>query len=253
LQQILFAPKDDWIAPVRERLDAARFQPTFQEFPDADLAAFDCIVPLRLKDYAALRGKSAKFLIPNRQAVDITDDKQRFNAWLKLGGFEDLVPDVYDESDVFPMIYKKRHDDAGKNSKVIFSAAERDAFEQTINAKDYFKQRYVGGRNEYTTHFLSVNGSVRFDTSVEFAFDRDHYVRGVQADSQSITKIDTPFATTFAAILEALDYTGTCCFNYKIENGKPLIFEINPRCGGSLRLDLNNYLDAYLTALAART
>jgi predicted ATP-grasp superfamily ATP-dependent carboligase len=51
--------------------------------------------------------------------------------------------------------------------------------------------------------------------------------------------------------LQAFDYSGTSCFNYKIADGRPKLFEINPRPGGSLRLDLNAYLDAYLAALAA--
>ena len=47
-----------------------------------------------------------------------------------------------------------------------------------------------------------------------------------------------------------LDYTGTCCINYKLADGVPMLFEINPRFGATLCADINPYLDAYLASLA---
>jgi carbamoylphosphate synthase large subunit len=255
VKQILFAPKDDWIDPVRDRLDAARFQPSFFEFHETELALFDCIVPLRLKDYASLRRNEkalANLLIPNHMVVDITDDKPRFNTWLGDNGFDDCLPSIRAGSRVFPFIYKKRRDQAGKNSRVIYSLEEQQAFENAVDIANYFQQRYVGGRKEYTTHFLAANGLVKFDTTVEFTFQSDYFIRGIREPENEITKIETPFREVFCEILEALGYNGTCCFNYKIENGRPLIFEINPRCGSSLRLDLNAYVEAYLEALEER-
>lgn len=53
----------------------------------------------------------------------------------------------------------------------------------------------------------------------------------------------------FSRMLRALDYTGTCCIDYKIENGSPKLLEINPRYGASLSGDINRYLAAYLSSL----
>jgi carbamoylphosphate synthase large subunit len=253
LKRVLFSKKDDWVEPVRERLDSARFSHTFQNLAEADVSAFDCIVPLYLKDYVALRSKEyrANFLIPSRTAVDVTDDKSRFNAWLGSVGYGDLVPEFLDGDDAYPFIYKKRHDRAGRNSYIIHSPEEQHAIEKAIDVDEFFKQRYVPGRKEYTSHFLMAGGKIVFHTTVEFTFRDDFYVRGIREPRNTINKVMTPFVPVFSGILEALDYKGTCCFNYKIENGKPLVFEINPRAGGSLRLDLNNYLEAYLRALAA--
>ena len=251
--RVLFSHKDDWVDPVRERLDRARFSAAFQHLHEADLSTFDCIVPLRLRDYETLRGKEdcANFLIPSRIAVDIADDKLRFNTWLRSGGYGDLVPEFRDGADAYPFIYKKRRDRAGRNAYVIHSPEEQHAIETAIDADEYFKQRYVPGRKEYTSHFLMADGKIVFDTTVEFTFGDEFFIRGIREPRNTIKKVVTPFLSVFADILETLDYKGTCCFNYKIENGKPLVFEINPRAGGSLRLDLNNYLDAYLGALAA--
>lgn len=255
MKRILFADKNDWRAPVRERLDPARFEPHFRDFQDEmlDFWDFDAIVPLRLSDYAPMRLRPAPaMLIPDDRIVQVMHDKMRFNTFLGSHGFAALVPQVYDEAVAYPFIYKKHHDRAGVNSKIIRSPDERAAFEADIDKAEYYRQRYVGGLNEYTTHVLCVGGRAVFDASVAFTFDTDHFVRGVNHEARSVDRIASPFPDVFACIVEALGYTGTCCFNYKIEDGRPLIFEVNPRVGASLRLDLNPYLDAYLTASAGR-
>jgi carbamoylphosphate synthase large subunit len=38
----------------------------------------------------------------------------------------------------------------------------------------------------------------------------------------------------FAAMLRSINFDGLCCINYKIVDGRPFIFEINPRFGASL-------------------
>ena len=54
----------------------------------------------------------------------------------------------------------------------------------------------------------------------------------------------------FGDILGKLDYEGAACFNYKLADDAPRIFEINPRFGGSLVMDVTAFVDAYRAALA---
>ncbi len=62
---------------------------------------------------------------------------------------------------------------------------------------------------------------------------------------------DETFLDVFADILQIAGFTdGTCCVDYKVVDGIPKIFEVNPRFGWSLLYDLGNYLRAY--AIAAR-
>jgi hypothetical protein len=255
MKRVLFALKADWIESVQERLDHSRYQASFRNFRQKPpFAYFDCIVPLYLNDYPPLwRYRwGAEVLIPSENLVALTDDKPLFMQFLRDNGFAALAPDIYGNRVSYPFICKKRIDIAGKNARVILTPEERAAFEAGIVAEEYFKQEYVGGRTEYTTHFLAVEGRSTWDSTVEFTFDRDAYVRGVRCEPVETRKIETPFADVFHRILKALNYTGTACFNYKILDGTPKIFELNPRAGGSLRLDLNPYLDAYLAALKAR-
>jgi hypothetical protein len=255
MNRILFALKADWIGPVKERLDHTRFEASFRNFRQKPpFAHFDCIVPLYLSDYPPLwryRWR-ARVLMPSELVVALTDDKPHFMQFLRDNGFAEFAPEIYGDDVGYPFIYKKRIDIAGKNSHVIATSDARAAFERDIAPEEYFRQEYVGGRTEYTTHFIAVDGQSGFHSTLEFTFDRDSYVRGVHCEPVRTRKIETPFTGVFHRILKALNYTGTACFNYKIANGTPKIFELNPRAGGSLRLDLNPYLDAYIAALEAR-
>jgi hypothetical protein len=216
------------------------------------LDAFDCIVPLSLDDYGPLRARSGakrNVIIPDGAVVEAMDDKLQFVSFMRLSGFGDLVPALYREEMTYPFVYKKIRDHAGRYCWIVTTPDEQAAIERQISRGTCFKQEFVPGRTEYTTHFLSVRGKPVFDATVEFTFDCDLFIRGVQNHPLSIARIETPFRDVLAAVLHALDYSGTSCFNYKIVEGRPKLFEINPRAGGSLRLDLNAYLDAYLAAL----
>ena len=104
--------------------------------------------------------------------------------------------------------------------------AERPGFEQTLAAGL--------GRPDFRITELGADGTLTP------AGRRKHYV--------PITYI-VPQETNMRAI--GFD-NGICCFDYKLVDGRPVIFELNPRFGASLVYDAPNFLDAYAGALRAR-
>lgn len=54
-----------------------------------------------------------------------------------------------------------------------------------------------------------------------------------------------PFLLLWDRLLDTLGFEGLCCINYKLNNGRPLLLEINPRFGGSL----GEYFFAFLRHL----
>ena len=257
MKNVLFAPKEGWARRIQETVDPAKFRVAFQEFGDPDVALddFDCVVPLRLQDYRPLRTRPingrANFLIPGEPVVALTDDKSRMNEFLLTNGFEEFVPEIYGEQVAYPFIYKKRRDEWGAYSRIIRSPEEKRDLEKIITQDDYFKQEYVCGNIEYVTHILAMEGRLRYVLTYEHTFDSEYFIKGKWANYRSWRKIDTPFIEVFVSILENLNFTGTCCFNFKLANGVPKIFEMNSRYGATLTLEVNAYLDAYLDALAA--
>ncbi len=252
-----------WSEQIRSKVDAARFDIHFADFrrllrvsnDRVSLEGFDCIVPLHLADYPFLRSQDNecdRYLIPSAQSVAELDDKLVFARRLCELGFGALSPPIYCGAPSYPYIYKKRKDAWGINSHIIFTRGDKEALESTIEQEDYFQQEYVGGRTEYTTHMLCRDGNVLFDVTLEFEFEQDFFVKGRGAKSRPARICKNPFRELLCEIVTGLGYNGICCFNCKIVNGAPLIFEINPRFGASLVFDINRFLDAYILAVRPR-
>ena len=134
-------------------------------------------------------------------------------------------------------------------SCIVFSPAEEKDLAANVAADDYFKQEYTPGRVEYATHILALDGIVRYRSTIEAVFGEEFYVCGKFTAPVSVRRVPTVVAETLSRIIAALEYTGTCSVNYKVEDGVPKLFEINPRPGSSLPLDLNTYLDVHLGLL----
>jgi carbamoylphosphate synthase large subunit len=115
---------------------------------------------------------------------------------------------------------------------------------------DSFCQRAVAGADEYVLHLLRMDGAVRYRLCYRYDMGEPLAVRGEAASARVIEPADdAPALAKCAAILEALGFEGTCCFNYKLEEGALRILELNPRFGGSLVGDVTGYVAAHLEAL----
>jgi predicted ATP-grasp superfamily ATP-dependent carboligase len=82
------------------------------------------------------------------------------------------------------------------------------------------------------------------------------FIKGQNYNSHSSTLIDLhqKYVKIFDKILLKINFRGICCIDYKIVNNKPIIFEINPRFGGSAIYMLpEQTIDAYIKEVICRT
>jgi len=274
MNSVLLAEDKARLGIVLPALDPDRFRYTVADFanPALVMAGFDCIVPFQLKDHYDLWARSdfdqLNCLIPPVGLMQLLDNKYDCNRFLAARGFGALVPPMLDGADsatAWPVIYKKRQDAFGNHSFLCHSPEELDAFEAATVRTEYFTQEYVPGAVEYATHMLSVAGRVLYHSTFRYTFDTAFYVKGRRYEPPLPEACACPCPAPLVAILAEFEYTGTCCFNYKVSGYKmpgcniardcgtnePKIFEINPRFGHSLAYDINNYLDAYIDALRA--
>lgn len=99
----------------------------------------------------------------------------------------------------------------------------------------YFCQQVVAGADEYATHILFKNNRIVNSLTIKYTFFSDLPINGKEKMQYSyVSKCD--YLDKFSAILNSISYEGLCCFDYKVVDNKPQIFEINPRFGGSLSL-----------------
>lgn len=256
-KRLLISPKKDWISKCKGRIDEEKFSVDYIEIEKVkNFNKYDAIIPLYEHDSRYLnqnknRLKNQKFLIPSNELIAICEDKKKFYDVLGLHGFSHVTPEISPLLEP-PYILKKKVDEFGKNSFIVKSLDDEQKYEEQLRSSDYFKQNYVFGKKEFTFHFLMVNGKIKYDHSLCFFFNLDTYVRGAQMPAfgnATITSIESEYISLFEELLQKIGYDGVGCINYKLKNGKPLIFEINPRVGGSLPLDVDAFLTSYCSSM----
>jgi hypothetical protein len=244
---ILFSRKDDWEPPLREAFRGTPHRITFDTFTAHNLAAHDLAVPLTIADAKlacdAPVAERSLLPLPSRPCIDTLDDKLQFHRAMVAAGFGQYVPPV-SEQPFLPYIVKRRIDECGVHTCIVGSFARERALAAECSSPDYFRQELVPGNREYATHIVYDERGIRFSLTIEYLFANDFFVKG-QAHCERATPVPAPGCMdVFAQILAALDFRGLCCINYKLVDGIPMIFEINPRCGFSLCAYFPQVLDA---------
>lgn len=247
--RILFGDHRTQAPAIEQFVDHERFDVRFESFDTADLSDADLIVPLRIDQMAPARAASAggrrRAVVPSAELVELCDDKLAFNERLVELGFGELVPELLgDAPDRYPYIRKGRRGDFGQGIRLVRGPGE------DVDIPGSFTQRAIMGTDEEVLHLLRVDGRIRYSLAYRYVMDAPLTVRG-EADRPVSTVPADPEAAMepCVAILDALGFEGTCCFNYKWEEGRPMMLELNPRFGGSLVGEVSAYLEAHLAAL----
>lgn len=252
LPQVLFGHHATLMPAIARYIDPGRFQASFAPFDAVDPKRFDLLVPLRLEQFPAARqaasfaGARRRAALPSAELVDLIDDKLLFNRWLVANGFGDHVPELLsDPPAIYPYIRKARHGTFGQGIRIVREPEDGDAPQDGT-----FVQRVVAGRYEYVLHLLRIDGSIRFQLCYRYDMLEPMRVRG-ESQSAATTEPAEPGDALgpCIAILEALGFEGTCCFNYKLVDGRMQLIELNPRFGGSLAGEVTAYVAAHLAAL----
>jgi len=237
---------------IRPNLDA-RYAPSFVDLAQIRPEDFDAVVPLQIMDYRPLLRhpelRGLKFLHPSPKTVSLCDDKLRLTMFLISQGFARFVPALRSTGAPYPYVRKKRRGWWGMHCHVVNGAGDEREFDPGDN--NWFAQALVPGRFEFATHILRAGGQIRYASTFAYEMATPAFVRGAPE-----TPLHTEFIPgcdhldVFSEMLARLEYEGTACIDYKVVAGQPVLFEINPRFGGSLSGDVTAYLDAYLAALA---
>lgn len=220
----------------------------FDSFTPENIKECDLVVPLIIED-ARILAKSRE-LVKDKllqsssiETVEICDNKFLFNEIMVEKGFARLIPRIGNDLP-FPFLLKKRITIGGDDSYVVTDEATKAKLSHLISNEEYFCQEIVEGANECATHILFKNGKIVDSLTVEYTFYNDRPINGKEGFICS-NIVKCPYLDSFTAILNAIEYEGICCFDYKVVAGQPKIFEINPRFGGSL----GNYFSALLPSL----
>ena len=243
--KILFSDEEGAKHLIQKGFSRTRHQVAFGKFTRDSVQEFDLLVPLTIADIDRLNGMRDLIVnnplpIPSDECVRLCDDKTLFYEFLAANGFGDVTPRT-DGAFTIPYLLKKRIDDTGRNSHFILSREREKEILSTVGEQDFFRQEIIPGRFEYASHVLFMGGRIVRSLSFEYEMREDGLVKGQEWPVEQ-RMIPCPFPDLFARILNAIEFEGLCCIDYKIHEERPYIMEVNPRFGGSLRLYFFSYV-----------
>ena len=235
--RILFSANEGFETNIRRGFKLLHYEILFEGFAPENIRENDLLVPLNINDVRTLSEmrhmiKDKRIPIPTLEAVNTCDDKHLFTKTLIDKGFKDVLPKIGDDLPV-PFFLKKRSDWGGSNTRLISDAEQYEKSKDLINNPDYFRQELIEGKNEYATHILFRDHKIVTTLTIKHVFANKQHING--RDKSVYSKISRcAHLNTFSSILDTIGFEGLCCFDYKVINGNPYLFEINPRFGGSL-------------------
>lgn len=194
------------------------------------------VIPL-LPDHSKTCPKGYFSLIPPDESVDICANKKKFIDFLIANDLSDYCSRQYEKDSVeYPAIIKTPTDSGGKNIRIVQNEEE---FVRLINSdiyknKDFYVEEYIHGNVEHVVNVICKDGKILWSFGHEYYRPEEYYVKhGVQGQSSFYTP-PQEFLNIFEHIMGLLNYSGPCNFGYKVKDGKPKIFEVNPRFGSGL-------------------
>ena len=211
------------------------------------------IIPISIDQYNTYNTHPNNvFKNNNLENINILNNKSKFGKYM-MENFIDNIPVVYyynfdnetykndtiiNNNSTLKLISKENVSSAGIGIFIVNSV------DSTL--KDVIISEYIEHTVYYSGHFIILNGKIldKIYFSSTYKNDKD-IVRGRirEYTIQSELKVDD---NIFNNIFTKLPYSGFACVDFIIKNNKIIIFEINPRLGGSLALDtyyLNKFID----------
>ena len=208
------------------------------------------LIPLSVNDYILYNNHPNNVFKNNLEVIDILDNKSKFGKYM-LTKFKANSPEIvyyniddetyYDETLVTDNMIKKPN--KGHSSIGI----ERISTLNLSELKNHIVQNYIQNETYYSGHFLVLNGIV---IKKVYFYSSYKYPNGIKKGKivsyKTTEKLDID-DSVLHNIFKDLNYSGFACPEFIIHENKIIIFEINPRPGGSLvcnKIYLNLFMDS---------
>jgi predicted ATP-grasp superfamily ATP-dependent carboligase len=244
-RHVLFGHYGRLTAQIALRIDETQFLPSFAALDRIDTTRFDAVIPLRTEHYAAIPSHAPNCILPDAQVVALCDDKLALRNRLAALGFASILPpDVTGPRD-YPCLLKPRHGEFGAGIRVLNCPGPVP--------EGYFLERLVPGEREYALHLLVSKGLIVYHQAIRYEMEGEGLIRSETCVPKAVHLIDAkPFLAWAGDLVATLEYEGVCCLNFKMLEGQPMLFEINPRFGGSLIYDVTRFARAYCDEVDTR-
>jgi predicted ATP-grasp superfamily ATP-dependent carboligase len=140
------------------------------------------------------------------------------------------------------LIIKSNKGYAGENIKIIYNIDYNNLPKNSIITK------YIEHNVYYVGHFLILNGKVIDKVYFYNTNDDKNLIKKGKIIDYKVTEKLLLDDSLFNMIFDNLKYSGFACIDFTIKNDNIIIFEINPRPGGSLIYN-KKYFDKFIDTI----
>jgi hypothetical protein len=196
------------------------------------------IIPLMEEHIATLPGGFRQLTSPQDLIATISDNN-KLHDFLAHSGFQEYLPAVFREGEEvrYPCVVKRLDLYAGDGVRIAHDTKELVSHlrDPLFRQHPYQIQELIAGELEYVTHLVCKSGEILEEYSFEYRMRGPAEIRRFRSpiDFKRSQQRDEVMLV-FSRIVKSLNFTGPCNVNFKLVDGRPLVFEINPRLGGSL-------------------
>lgn len=202
------------------------------------------VIPL-MEAHIAGRPRNYAALAPSWEALDLLGDKGRFADYVEKQALGHLCPATFGsiERASFPCVIKRTNLNGGQGVEPAASPAEaRRILEGELFAgHPWIAQAVVPFDVEYVVHCVCVRGKIIWHVVYAYAFEKQH-IRKAGSPHCTMSRATIPEAVLadLEKFLLPLAYSGPCNVDCTWDDaGRLVVFEINPRMGGSLMSPAN--------------
>ncbi len=219
---------------------------------DIDKYPNDIILPICIDDYKQYNSYTNNIFKNVMSFIFILNNKSSFGHFM-LSNFPTNIPTTYyynfdTEIYIHPsiptnkkMIKKPNDNYGGKGIEIINSFS--------TSLKEHIVQEYIEHKEYYCGHFLVLNGVIISKIYFKSSHKFDNGIKlGNMINYNVIEKLDIN-DDIFSNIFLKLNYSGFANSDFIISNKNIIIFEINPRPGGSLIFN-EKYFNLFLDKLS---
>jgi predicted ATP-grasp superfamily ATP-dependent carboligase len=204
------------------------------------------IIPICKKDF--IKHSNKLLFTTEIDVINILDNKALFAKFM-MENFNNYIPEtvyynidniqIYNTNKIFnKMIQKPIYGYSSVNVKIVY---EIENIENTIISN------YIIHNVIYSGHFLYINGTL-LDKIYFYREIPQHCLYKGRIINYKITENISCDDNIFIEILKKINYSGFSNVDFTICNNKIIIFEINPRIGGSL-IHNQEILNRFITKL----
>jgi carbamoylphosphate synthase large subunit len=176
-------------------------------------------------------------LVPSKELVHLASHKELFYNFLSKHGFKENFPQSLDAPDFNkPFMIKRLHGEGGLGIFLVWDEKRyKEVLTQpSLKNEPYVLEEYIEGDDEYIFYAVCKSGEILWSASLVGKPPVDSRVQKGSFTNAVEVEIPLEIYNVFKDILKTLNYEGPANFNYKLKNNKPVIFEMNPRVGGTL-------------------